>query len=96
MSAAFRIPITNGKVELVEKNDFVLTKDFFRKMLDINERKKCRVPVILEGETGVGKTFLVQFLSKLWNFSLTSHLKHRRKLVNVRTTNFPQGQQILY
>ena len=40
------------------------------KMLSIHERYKCGVPVILQGETGVGKTALVQMLSKIWNYSL--------------------------
>lgn len=39
-------------------------------MLNIHERAECRVPVIIEGETGVGKTALVEMLSKLWNYSL--------------------------
>ena len=30
-------------------------------------RYQCGVPVIIEGETGVGKTALVKMLSKLWN-----------------------------
>ena len=30
-------------------------------------RYQCGVPVIIEGETGVGKTALVEMLSKLWN-----------------------------
>ena len=33
-------------------------------------RYQCGVPVIIEGETGVGKTALVEMLSKLWNQSL--------------------------
>ena len=28
------------------------------------------MPVVIEGETGVGKTALVEMLSKLWNESL--------------------------
>ena len=39
-------------------------------MLNIHERAECGVPVIIEGETGVGKTFLIDMLSKLWNYSL--------------------------
>ena len=48
----------------------MLTLDFAVKMLNIHERAECRVPVIIEGETGVGKTALVEMLSKLWNYSL--------------------------
>jgi len=39
-------------------------------MLNIHERRECGIPVILEGETGVGKTALINMLSKLWNHSL--------------------------
>ena len=39
-------------------------------MLDIHERFECGIPVIIEGETGVGKTALVEMLSILWNQSL--------------------------
>ena len=36
-------------------------------MNNIHERKQCGIPVILEGETGVGKTALLKMLSVLWN-----------------------------
>lgn len=49
----------------------MLTLDFAIKMLNIHERAECGVPVIIEGETGVGKTALIEMLSKLWNFSLS-------------------------
>ena len=39
-------------------------------MLEIHERFECGIPVIIEGETGVGKTALVKMLSILWNQSL--------------------------
>ena len=39
-------------------------------MLNIHERKECGIPVIIEGETGVGKTALINMLSKLWNHAL--------------------------
>ena len=38
-------------------------------MLNIHERYECGVPAIIEGETGVGKTALIEMLSKLWNYS---------------------------
>ena len=41
-------------------------------MLNIHERRECGIPVIIEGETGVGKTALINMLSKLWNHSLIS------------------------
>ena len=39
-------------------------------MLEIHERFECGIPVIIEGESGVGKTALVEMLSILWNQSL--------------------------
>ena len=38
-------------------------------MLNIYERYECGIPVIIEGETGVGKTALIEMLSKLINHS---------------------------
>ena len=54
---------------------YVLTPDYAIKMLDIHERFMCGVPVLIEGETGVGKTKLVEMLSKLWNQSLLMELR---------------------
>jgi len=42
----------------------------FFQMLNIHERRQCGIPVIIEGETGVGKTALINMLSKLWNHAL--------------------------
>ena len=44
-------------------------------MLNIHERRECGIPVIIEGETGVGKTALINMLSKLWNHALISEWK---------------------
>ena len=40
-------------------------------------RYKCGVPVIIEGETGVGKTALMEMLSKLWNHALVLEWKRQ-------------------
>ena len=40
-------------------------------------RYKCGVPVIIEGETGVGKTALIEMLSKLWNHALVLEWKRQ-------------------
>ena len=55
--------------ELLSEENYILTLDFVLKMLKINERRKCNIPVIIEGETGVGKTALIEMLSKFWNLS---------------------------
>ena len=44
-------------------------------MLSIHERRECGIPVIIEGETGVGKTALISMLSKLWNHALSDELR---------------------
>ena len=44
-------------------------------MLSIHERRECGIPVIVEGETGVGKTALISMLSKLWNHALSDELR---------------------
>ena len=36
-------------------------------MNNVHERKQCGVPVIIEGETGVGKTEMLKMMSILWN-----------------------------
>ena len=36
------------------------------------------MPVIIEGETGVGKTALVEMLFKLWNHALLGQWKRQR------------------
>ena len=47
-------------------------------MLEIHERMESGIPVIIEGETGVGKTALLEMLSLLWNASLMD--EHRKFL----------------
>ena len=44
-------------------------------MLEIHERLECGIPVIIEGETGVGKTALVEMLSVLSSHSLLGDLQ---------------------
>ena len=43
-------------------------------MLSVHERQQCGMPVIISGETGVGKTFLLETLSKLYNHSYQQSL----------------------
>ena len=44
-------------------------------MLNIHERRECGIPVIIKGETGVGKTALINMLSILWNHAIISEWK---------------------
>eukprot|EP00118_Oscarella_pearsei_P023946 m.294339 g.294339 ORF g.294339 m.294339 type:complete len:5643 (+) comp40744_c0_seq7:98-17026(+) len=59
-----------GRLTAIDREKYVLTVDYAVKMLNIHERRMCGVPVIIEGETGVGKTSLVRMLSILWNESV--------------------------
>jgi hypothetical protein len=49
---------------LVPSDDYSLTLDNFFKMCLIVQRIKSKVPVVIMGETGVGKTALIRFLAK--------------------------------
>ena len=68
-SLSINLPADVERLSLIDEKQFILTKDFLIKMLAINERRECGLPIIIEGETGVGKTRLVRMLSELWNFS---------------------------
>ena len=70
LSRALNVELINGRLKPIDVANYVLTLDYTLKMLNIHERCRCGVPVIIEGETGVGKTALVQMLSVLWNHSL--------------------------
>ena len=50
-------------------------------MLNIHERYECGVPVIIKGETGVGKTALIDMLSRLWSHALLYIWNKERKNV---------------
>ena len=69
LSRALNVPLCNGRLTPIDEQSYVLTLDFTIKMLNIYERYECGVPVIIEGETGVGKTALIEMLSKLINHS---------------------------
>eukprot|EP00966_Prymnesium_polylepis_P138564 3201329-Prymnesium_polylepis.1 len=66
-SSGSRFDFALGSLPLIEQCQFVLTLDFVMKMLCINERIECRVPCIMEGETGVSKTALTRMLFLLKN-----------------------------
>ncbi|XP_065188616.1 uncharacterized protein LOC135819351 isoform X2 [Sycon ciliatum] len=67
LSWAFGLSMDRIKY-LLDQKQFVLTRDFMYKLLLINERKKARLPLIIEGETGVGKTFLLEMYTKFMNY----------------------------
>ena len=69
LSRAVGVGLENGHLKLIDSSHYVLTMDYTIKMLSIHERLKCRMPVIIQGETGVGKTALLKMISDLWNQS---------------------------
>jgi len=79
ISRALNIPLEGERLTAIDEENYVLTLDFTIKMLQIHERYECGEPVILQGETGVGKTALIQMLSKLWNTSLAMELKRLKR-----------------
>jgi len=81
LSRALNIQLENERLTAVDDSAYVLTLDYTIKMLNIHERYECGVPVIIEGETGVGKTALIEMLSKLWNQSLLLEWKKQRDRV---------------
>lgn len=74
LSRAFNIK-RKDCVKCLEESNYVLTPDFAMKMININECMECKSPLVISGETGVGKTFLVEVVSKLWNLSSASSIK---------------------
>ena len=81
ISRALNVPLQDGRLIAIDEENYVLTLDFTIKMLQIHERYECGEPIILQGETGVGKTSLLQMLAKLWNVSLDMELKRLKERV---------------
>ena len=81
LSRALGVPLVQDRLKLIDDSDYVLTLDYASKMLNIHERRKCGIPVIIEGETGVGKTALIQMLSKLWNYKYANELNLLKETV---------------
>lgn len=71
LARALGLPTEEGnRLSAIDEAQYVLTLDYTIKMLNIHERYECGIPVIIKGETGVGKTALVDMLSKLWSNAL--------------------------
>lgn len=75
LAQAIDIPLIrqdNGteKLACIDENKFVLTLDFTMKLLNLHESFACRIPCIIEGETGVSKTALTKMYSIMRNSSL--------------------------
>ena len=78
-----------GHIDLLDEREYVMTLDYAVKMLTIHERRLCGVPVVIKGESGVGKTFLLETLSALWNHALLADLDlERSRLKDELTKDF--------
>ena len=56
--------------KLMNEKKFILTENFVYKLFHVHERKLTKLALIIEGETGVGKTFLLNFYSALLNSNI--------------------------
>ena len=66
----------------IDDSKYVLTLDYTLKMLNVHECHECGIPMVILGETGVGKTALVEMLSKLWSHSwLSSWTKYKDRIM---------------
>ena len=75
---------------VLSQSKYVLTLDYAVKMININERKLSGLPVVIQGETGVGKTCLLETLSKLWNLSSVESLSKIRTDISESFCQFLQ------
>jgi hypothetical protein len=76
LSQALDVPLQtrddgSAVLQCIDDHGFILTLDFTMKLLSIHERVACRVPCLIEGETGVSKTALTKMYSILRNSSLS-------------------------
>ena len=53
--------------EIINRDDYIITNDNFKKMILILYRIVANIPVILMGETGCGKTALIKKLNQILN-----------------------------
>ncbi|CAF1380067.1 unnamed protein product, partial [Rotaria sordida] len=56
--------------KIMNETKFILTENFAYKLFHVHERKLTRLSLIIEGDTGVGKTFLLKFYSLLLNSNI--------------------------
>ena len=59
-------------LRIMLENKFILTENFTYKLFHIHERKLTQLALIIEGETGVGKTFLLKFYASLLNANISN------------------------
>ncbi len=57
-------------IKIMNETKFILTENFAYKLFHVHERKLTKLSLIIEGDTGVGKTFLLKFYSSLLNSNI--------------------------
>jgi len=82
LSQALDIPLqkrSDGSevLQCIDDNKFILTLDFTMKLLSMHERVACRIPCLIEGETGVSKSALSKMYSIMLNSSLAPKCRAR-------------------
>ena len=82
------------RLKIIDDNNYVLTLDYTLKMINIHERRECGMPVIIEGETGVGKTELLKMLSKLWNYSWEVQWSKQKEELEALLVDIQKSNQI--
>jgi hypothetical protein len=60
----------NDFIKIMNETKFILTENFAYKLFHVHERKLTKLSLIIEGDTGVGKTFLLKFYSSLLNSNI--------------------------
>jgi hypothetical protein len=61
------IPGNNKSIErILKEHDYILTIDYFLKILNVHERFQANIPTIISGETDVGKE-IFHVYSSLYN-----------------------------
>ena len=82
------------RLKIIDDNNYILTLDYTLKMINIHERRECGMPVIIEGETGVGKTELLKMLSKLWNYTWEVQWSKRKEELETLLVDMQKSNQI--
>ena len=80
------------RLKIIDDHNYVMTLDYALKMINIHERRECGMPVIIEGETGVGKTELLKMLSKLWNYTYEVQLYEQKENLQKEINSLRQSK----
>ena len=71
-------------IRIMNDVKFILTENFTYKLFHVHERKLTKLALIIEGHTGVGKTFLLNFYSLLLNANVAHGSLHDNVAPRIR------------